>query len=106
MNRFASCVSPTRSCATGRLGEYRRREIARLLAVVPAPGMPVFAFTAREHVAMGRTPYLGHLQPDLVGQLLLTDAQFLAAQPDPQTDVTIDRVGRALKVEFLGHDGH
>jgi iron complex transport system ATP-binding protein len=47
-----------------RLGEYRRREIARLLAVVPAPGTPLFAFTAREHVAMGRTPYLGRLQPD------------------------------------------
>lgn len=47
-----------------RLREYRRRDIARLLAVVPAPSSPFFSFAVRDFVAMGRTPYLGRLQGD------------------------------------------
>jgi iron complex transport system ATP-binding protein len=70
------------------LGEYSRREIARRLAVVPAPGSPQFAFLVREFVTMGRTPYLGRLQSDrpqdreAVDEALTdTDALPLADRP-------------------------
>lgn len=40
------------------VGEYPRREAARLVAVVPQAGGAVFPYTAAEIVAMGRTPHL------------------------------------------------
>ncbi len=41
------------------LREYRPRERARLVAVVPQVSVPAFAFTVREVVEMGRNPHLG-----------------------------------------------
>jgi iron complex transport system ATP-binding protein len=40
------------------LGAYRRRDLGRRLAGVPAELSPAFAFRAREVVAMGRNAYL------------------------------------------------
>jgi iron complex transport system ATP-binding protein len=39
-------------------GAYLRRELARIVAVVPQGGGVVFPYTAEEIVAMGRTPHL------------------------------------------------
>ncbi len=61
------------------LGQYRRREIARLLAVVPAPTTPIFSFTVREFVTMGRTPYLGRLQSDGPEDRQIVDEALAAA---------------------------
>jgi len=41
------------------LGNYRPREQARLVAVVPQISVPAFAFTVREMVEMGCNPHLG-----------------------------------------------
>ncbi len=41
--------------------EYRRRQMARLLAVVPQETAIAFDFTVEEVVRMGRTPYLPRL---------------------------------------------
>ncbi|MCX7597951.1 MAG: ABC transporter ATP-binding protein [Armatimonadetes bacterium] len=40
------------------LGAWTRRQLARTLAVVPQLTVPPFAFTVREYVALGRTPYV------------------------------------------------
>ena len=37
---------------------WPRRHLARFLAVVPQISAPPFAFTVREYVALGRTPYV------------------------------------------------
>jgi len=42
----------------------RRRDIARKIAFVPQESRTNFAFTVRELVAMGRTPYLGRFRPE------------------------------------------
>jgi len=42
-----------------RLPDYAPREQARIMAVVPQVSVPVFAFTVREMVEMGRHPHLG-----------------------------------------------
>lgn len=42
----------------------RRRDIARRIAFVPQESRTNFAFTVRELVAMGRTPYLGRFRPE------------------------------------------
>jgi len=39
------------------LREYKTRELARILAVVPQLSVPAFAFTVREMVEMGRHPH-------------------------------------------------
>jgi iron complex transport system ATP-binding protein len=41
-----------------------RREVARLMAVVPQLSSPPFEFSVGEIVAMGRTPHLSRLQPE------------------------------------------
>ena len=41
------------------LRQYSTREQAQVLAVVPQPSVPVFAFSVREMVEMGRHPHLG-----------------------------------------------
>ncbi len=41
------------------LKRYRRRDLARRIALVPQSSPPVFAFTAEEIVRMGRAPHLG-----------------------------------------------
>ena len=41
---------------------FRRNELARRIAVVPQDQLPVFSFTVREIVMMGRTPHLGALR--------------------------------------------
>jgi iron complex transport system ATP-binding protein len=41
-----------------------RRDVARLLAVVPQISSPPFEFSVGEVVAMGRTPHLGRLQSE------------------------------------------
>ena len=65
-----------------------RREIARLLAVVPAPVTPMFSFLVREFVDMGRTPHLRRLQGDrpadrhaVQAALAATDTAALADRP-------------------------
>lgn len=40
------------------LAAWTRRQLARTLAVVPQLTVPPFAFTVREYVALGRTPYV------------------------------------------------
>jgi len=40
------------------LAAWARRQLARTLAVVPQLTVPPFAFTVREYVALGRTPYV------------------------------------------------
>jgi iron complex transport system ATP-binding protein len=42
----------------------QRRDIARRIAFVPQESRTDFAFTVRELVAMGRTPYLGRFRPE------------------------------------------
>jgi iron complex transport system ATP-binding protein len=46
------------------LGSLDRREIAKRATMVPQDTRIDFAFTAREIVAMGRTPYLGRFTPE------------------------------------------
>lgn len=41
------------------LHSYTSREQAQIVAVVPQPSVPVFAFSVREMVEMGRHPHLG-----------------------------------------------
>jgi iron complex transport system ATP-binding protein len=45
------------------VGEWSRVKLARLLAVVPQMSAPPFAFTVRELVDMGRTPYVAPWAP-------------------------------------------
>lgn len=71
--------------------EYRsvsRKELSRLIAFVPQEHPPVFAFTAREIVAMGRTPYLSGLgfenrqdEEVIAEAMTLTDVAHLAGRP-------------------------
>jgi len=70
------------------MAQRPRREVARLLAVVPQLSTPPFEFTVREIVAMGRTPHLGRLQGertedrDAIERALdLTDTAALAERP-------------------------
>jgi iron complex transport system ATP-binding protein len=46
-----------------RVDEWSRRKLARMLAVVPQMSAPPFAFTVREFVDMGRTPYVAPWAP-------------------------------------------
>jgi iron complex transport system ATP-binding protein len=50
-----------------------RREVAKRATMVPQDTRIDFAFTAREIVAMGRTPYLGRFRPEAV-----TDKEAIA----------------------------
>lgn len=66
------------------LRDYTPREQARLVAVVPQVSVPVFAFSVREVVEMGRNPHLGRfsapgpLDRDAVDEALtLTDVVHL-----------------------------
>jgi iron complex transport system ATP-binding protein len=68
-----------------RLQQYSRREVARLLAVVPAPGTPFFSFTVEEYVTMGRTPYLGRLQADRPEDARVVEAALGATDTAPLT---------------------
>jgi iron complex transport system ATP-binding protein len=43
------------------LAGYRRRELARRIALVPQGSVPVFSFAVEEIVRMGRAPHLGLL---------------------------------------------
>jgi iron complex transport system ATP-binding protein len=70
------------------IAQRARREVARLLAVVPQLSTPPFEFTVREIVAMGRTPHLGRLQGEqdrdraaINRALDLTDTAVLADRP-------------------------
>ncbi len=70
------------------IGRLPRREVARLLAVVPQISSPPFEFTVREIVAMGRTPHLGRLQSEgrrdraaIVRAMELTETGHLADRP-------------------------
>jgi len=65
-----------------------RREVARMLAVVPQITSPPFEFTVGEVVAMGRTPHLGRLQSEgpedraaIERALALTHTQRLRDRP-------------------------
>ncbi len=61
------------------LAQYRRQQVARILAVVPTPSTPIFSFTVREFVTMGRTPYLGRLQSDRPEDRRVVDEALVAA---------------------------
>lgn len=83
---LAGVLAPLRGsvCLLGRpLREYRRREVARLLAVVPAPSTPVFSFTVREFVAMGRTPHLGRFQSERAEDWRVVEEALAAADLAP-----------------------
>jgi iron complex transport system ATP-binding protein len=51
-----------------------RRDVARHVAFVPQDAPADFAFTVRELVAMGRTPYLGRFQPERRADIEAVDA--------------------------------
>jgi len=53
---------------------YRRRELARAIAGVPAELAPAFSFRVRDLVGMGRHPYVG-----LLGELTEDDRRAVAA---------------------------
>lgn len=70
------------------LAAWTRRQLARTLAVVPQLTVPPFAFTVREYVALGRTPYVApwaRLTPADVeavnAALAATGLQPLASRP-------------------------
>jgi len=70
------------------LSSYRRREIARQVAVVPQMSSILFSFTALEFVIMGRTPHLGRLESESTKDRHLaaeamrdTDTQHLSDRP-------------------------
>jgi iron complex transport system ATP-binding protein len=86
---MAGVLTPTEGemLLLGRpLGQYRRREVARILAVVPAPASPLFSFSVREFVTMGRTPYLGRLQSDRPEDQRLVEEALAAADATALTD--------------------
>jgi iron complex transport system ATP-binding protein len=65
-----------------------RREVARRATMAPQDNRVDFAFTAREIVAMGRTPYLGRFTPErsvdreaIARAMRETGAEGLAARP-------------------------
>ncbi len=70
------------------LRAYRRREIARHIAVVPQMSSIMFSFTALEFVMMGRTPHLGRLQAETARDREIAtqamrdmDAEYLRDRP-------------------------
>lgn len=69
------------------LSSLSRAEIAKRATIVPQDTRVDFAFTAREIVAMGRTPYLGRFTPEGA-----KDKEAIArAMHQTQTDVFIER---------------
>jgi iron complex transport system ATP-binding protein len=73
------------------VAHWRRPKLARILAVVPQIAPVPFAFTVREYVALGRTPYLAPWQAlrpadieAVAHALAVTDLQHLADQPVTQ----------------------
>lgn len=46
-----------------RIEEYSRKELARIMGVVPQDTVPAFDFTVYDIVAMGRYPHLGIMDP-------------------------------------------
>jgi iron complex transport system ATP-binding protein len=65
--------------------EYSRRDLARLVAVVPQESQVTFPFTALQVVLMGRSPYLGPVGFETAEDVAIarnalreTDAQHLA----------------------------
>jgi cobalamin transport system ATP-binding protein len=65
-----------------------RREVAKRATMAPQDTRLDFAFTAREIVAMGRTPYLGRFRPESVSDkeaiaraMRETDTEELAERP-------------------------
>jgi iron complex transport system ATP-binding protein len=68
-----------------------RREVAKRATMVPQDTRVDFAFTAREIVAMGRTPYLGRFRPESVADkeaiaraMRATDTEAFTARPAPE----------------------
>ena len=92
---MAGVLAPTQGevLLLGRpLHQYRRREVARLLAVVPAPTTPIFSFTVREFVTMGRTPYLGRLQSDRPEDRRIVDEALAAADSEALAERPITEI--------------
>ncbi len=92
---MAGVLAPTQgeTLLMGRpLAQQRRREVARLLAVVPAPSTPLFSFTVREFVTMGRTPYLGRLQSDRPEDRRVVDEALVAADSGALADRPITEI--------------
>lgn len=70
------------------LASLQRREIARRATLVQQDTRVDFAFTAREVVAMGRTPYLGRFTPEseadrqaIARAMRATETDVFAARP-------------------------
>lgn len=74
------------------LAQYRRQQVARVLAVVPTPSTPVFSFSVREFVTMGRTPYLGRLQSDRPEDRRIVDEALAAADSLPLAERPITEI--------------
>lgn len=62
------------------IGELGRQEIARRVAFVPQEAPSDFAFTVRELVAMGRTPYLGRFRPEGPKDALAVERALVATE--------------------------
>jgi iron complex transport system ATP-binding protein len=62
------------------LAELERVEIARKIAFVPQDVRSDFAFTVRELVSMGRTPYLGRFRPEGPGDVEAVDRALAATE--------------------------
>ena len=69
------------------IATLNRREIARRAAFVPQDTSVDFAFTAREIVAMGRTPHLGRFAPESARD----QAAIETAMRTTETDVFANR---------------
>jgi iron complex transport system ATP-binding protein len=69
------------------IGSLSRAEIARFATIVQQDTRVDFAFTAREIVAMGRTPYLGRFTPEGTKDR----EAILRAMRQTDTEVFIDR---------------
>ncbi|NLJ36156.1 MAG: ABC transporter ATP-binding protein [candidate division WS1 bacterium] len=70
------------------LSNYTRRQLARIMSVVPQMTSVLFSFSAMEYVLMGRTPHLGRLQSESMEdrQIALeamqaTDTEYLCDRP-------------------------
>ena len=83
-------LRPQRGCVllSGRdLHAYSRREVARRIAVVPQEFSTPFAFTVRELVGLGRTPYLSFFGTE-------RPADHLAVQQAMEATGTASLAGR------------
>ncbi len=88
------------------LHAWRRRDLARLLAVVPQASQPAFGYTVREFVALGRTPHLGPWRSPSPADFsaidaALRDAQIAHLADKPVTELSAGQLQRAIIARAL-----